>query len=63
MKFKTLNDIRKEDAGIESWLESNKIGWLIRDGVVIYYATIDGIMFENGNQFLLACQLYAHSIR
>jgi hypothetical protein len=59
----TLRNLRERNALINSWLESDKIGQLIRNGRTIYYAILDGITFEGASRFIVACKLYAHSVR
>ena len=61
-QIKTIRDQQDEDALIESWMESDKIGQLIRDGRTIYYAIINGLPFEGATRYEVACELYACSI-
>ena len=62
----TLRDLQEKDALIQSWMESGKIGQLIRKGRTIYYANLEplqmGLTVEGATQLDVARKLYAQSV-
>lgn len=67
LQIKTLRDINEERDLIQGWLDSDKIGTLVRKGRTIYYATLEpmhlGVIVEGATKLDVARKLYAHSIR
>ena len=59
----TLRDIQDQDAALEYWLESDRIGTLCRNGRTVYYATVqyrDGITVEGATREDVARGLYRY---
>jgi hypothetical protein len=62
----TLRDVQEKDALIQSWLDSDAIGVLCRNGVPIYYANLRplhlGVTVEGATRLDVARKLYVHSM-
>lgn len=59
----TLRDVQDQDAGIEYWIESDRIGTLCREGRTVYYATVHymaGLTLEGATREDVARKLYRH---